>query len=218
MKNYKYVTKDKARKYREEFLDIIRELQNILRDDFTFQFKFIGSSARNMITFDSKTNIGFDFDINLEINDPEENFSAKEIKLKIINVLNQIIRKRGGIVGPLGFKFCENSTRVITIKRIDYSNSRICYSCDIAIVNNYTDERGQQCQEYIRYNKKDDSYTWQQQPAPYKLEKKIKKIKEHNMWQDVRKLYLDKKNCNDNPDKKSRALYAETINEICERI
>ena len=60
---------------------------------------------------------------------------------------------------------------------------------------------------------------WNEQPQGYDLEDKVNWIKhqEDNLWDEVLTVYLNKKNYNDNPDKKSRALYAETINEICQR-
>ena len=58
---------------------------------------------------------------------------------------------------------------------------------------------------------------WADQPDGYRLEQKVKWIKNNGLWEDVWDLYLDKKNYNENPDKKSRALYAETINEIAQK-
>ena len=81
-----------------------------------------------MITFDSTTNMDFDFDINIEINDPNEDYSASEIRQILINALNRVILQRG-------FNYVENNTRVLTIKKIDLLRSKIQYSCDIAIVN-----------------------------------------------------------------------------------
>ena len=66
-------TKKEAAPVKAELLEIIHEVQDIVRDDFTFQYTFIGSSSRNMITEDIKSNIGYDFDVNLEVNDDEEN-------------------------------------------------------------------------------------------------------------------------------------------------
>lgn len=89
---------------------------------------------------------------------------------------------------------------------------------DIAIVNNYVDKKGGNHQEYIRYIKTQNTYIWAEQTSPYDFEEKIKVIKKHILWNDVRDLYLDKKNYNTDKNKKSRNLYAETINEIYDRI
>ena len=53
MHDFCYVSKKEAAPVKAELLDIIHEVQDIVRDDFTFQFTFIGSSSRNMITYDS---------------------------------------------------------------------------------------------------------------------------------------------------------------------
>ena len=78
MYHYEYVRKRDAKPYRDEFLDIIHEIQNLLRDKFTFSYKFVGSSSRNMITCDFTTNKGFDFDVDFYINDYEEEYSNED--------------------------------------------------------------------------------------------------------------------------------------------
>ena len=46
-----------------------------------------------MVTYDVGTNIGYDFDVNLQINDDECKFSAKEIKTKIMLALNKVAHR-----------------------------------------------------------------------------------------------------------------------------
>ena len=159
-----------------------------------------------MITFDPTTNIGFDFDVNLEVNDDDENYTPEEIRTILRNALTRISRQ-------YGYDKCEDSTRVITIKTIDPWHSRISHSCDFAIV--YEDKDRQQ---YIRFNKETRNYTWEFQKQPYKdLEKRADFLKKNGHWDEVLGVYLDKKNDNDDPDKRSRSLYAETINECYSR-
>ncbi len=210
MYHYEYVTKKEAAPYKKEFLEIVHEAQNLLREHFTFGIEFIGSSKRNMITCDYRTNKGFDFDINLRVNDDDEEFEAKEIKMLIMGAINQVAR-------PRGFEFCENSTRVITLKKLSSHRNQIEYSCDLAIVYDWFDNSGQKHQQYIRYQKDQNSYYWAEQPKGYHLAQKEAWIKKHGLWDDVLDIYLDKKNDNDDPDKKSRSLYAETINEVCQK-
>ena len=90
MHDFCYVSKKEAAPVKAELLDIIHEVQDIVRDDFTFQFTFIGSSSRNMITYDRKSNIGFDFDINIEVNDDDENYEPKEIRTIIRKALDKV--------------------------------------------------------------------------------------------------------------------------------
>ncbi len=211
MYHYEYVSRNAAKPYREEFETIIYEVQDLLRDEFTFQYDFIGSSSRNMITCDFTTNIGFDFDVNLHI-DGADDYSPEDLKKVIMRMIDRV-------AVPRGYANCEDSTRVITLKMKNQFRSRIEYSCDFAIVNDYEDDKGRKHQEYIHFQKNQRRYYWNEQPKGYDLELKVDWIKKQpgNLWDDVLDLYLDKKNNNTNPDKKSRALYAETINEICQQ-
>lgn len=93
MHDFCYVSKKEAAPVKAELLDIIHEVQDIVRDDFTFQFTFIGSSSRNMITYDRKSNIGFDFDVNIEVNDYDENYEPKEIRTIIRKALDKVARQ-----------------------------------------------------------------------------------------------------------------------------
>ncbi len=40
--------------------DILKQVHKILRNNYTFQHRIVGSYSRNMITYDSKSNIGYD--------------------------------------------------------------------------------------------------------------------------------------------------------------
>ena len=206
MYHYEYVTKKEAAPYRWEIEEILKKVQDEVRNQFTFQFSFIGSSSRNMITFDPETNKGFDHDVNIEVNDDDENYSPKEIRTILRDAFTQVSEE-------YGFNKCEDSTRVITIKKTDQRHSKIINSCDFAVV--FCGEKGQQ---YVRFNKEAGSYTWETQTQPYKeLERRAEILKENGLWGEVRKLYLKKKNSNENPNKRSRALYAETIKECYDR-
>lgn len=116
------------------------------------------------------------------------------------------------------YDYTEDSTRVLTIKVKDRQNSKILYSADFAIVNDYYDKHDHKHQEYIHYNKKQNSFKQQEQPKGYyELSERVDLIKQDRrgaiLWQEVRDLYIEKKNHN-LTGKKSRALFAETINEI----
>lgn len=210
MYNFEYVDKSIWFPVKENVERILYEVQNLVRNKFTFNYKFIGSTSRNMVTCDYDSNCGFDFDVNVYINDDDNQYTAKEQKHIIMNAINQISYR-------YGYSHCEDSTRVITMKVKDRPFSRIVHSCDIAIVNDYVDKNGKLRQEYIHFNKKQQKYEWKEQPEGYHLEKKISWLKMHSLWNEVRILYLYKKNTNTNPDKHSRSLFAETINEVCQR-
>lgn len=204
MHDFVYVTKAEAKPVKNELLQIIHDVQDLIRDDFTFQFRPVGSSSRNMITYDRKSNIGFDFDFDLEINDDNETYSPSEIRHIIKNAIDRITPR-------YGYKACEDSTRVLTIKKVNTFNSTIRHSCDFALVHNC----GNGKQQYIRFNKKNGNYTWEFQGKGFKnLSNKIAWLKHNGYWEELQNYYLDKKNINNNPDKHSRSILAESINEI----
>ena len=78
MHDFVYVTKAEAQPVKYELIKIIHEVQDIVRPHFTFQFHPVGSAKINMITYNRKSNIGFDFDFDLEINDDEENYCPEK--------------------------------------------------------------------------------------------------------------------------------------------
>ena len=162
MKNFQYVTKKQLTSAKNDLIQIIHSVQNQVRQDFTFQFYFVGSIKRNMVTYDVKSNVGFDLDVDIHVNDDECRFSAKEIKTKIKLALDKVAYQ-------YGYDYVEDSTRVLTIKVKDRKNSKIIYSCDFAIVNDYIDDDGNERQEYIHFNKKQIKYSWEEQPQGYYL-------------------------------------------------
>ena len=211
MYHFEFVSKKQRAPIKHDLISIITEVQNLLRNEFTFRFDFVGSDKHNMVTYDPKSNIGFDFDVNIEVNDEECNFTAKEIKTKLILAFNKV-------AGKYGYDHAEDSTRVITIRYKDYKNSKILHSCDFAIVNSYVDSKGYEHQEYIRFNKKQNSYSWEEQAKGYyMLPEKAEWIKNNGYQDEMRELYLYKKNYNHDQYKHSRALYAESVHIICQR-
>lgn len=163
-----------------------------------------------MMTYDANSNIGFDFDINIEVNDDEENYTAQQIKDTIRNALNRVAVN-------YGYSHAEDSTRVITIKAVNRSTSSILHSCDLAIVYNGR-ENGKPLQQYIHFNKATKTYSWcKQSNGYYMLPAKIDWLKKNNHWQELRAHYLYKKNINANPDIHSRTLFAVSVQEMCQK-
>ena len=113
-----------------------------------------------------------------------------------------------------GYNYCEDSTRVLTIKKVNTYASRIIHSCDFALVYNC----GNGKQQYIRFNKKNGNYIWEYQGKGFEnLDRKIKWLKDNKYWTEFRRYYLYKKNINDNLDKHSRSILAESVNEMYQK-
>ena len=211
MHNFQYVSKKQLSHVKNNLIQIINFVQDDLRKDVTFRYDFVGSVKRNMVTYDVGTNIGYDFDVNIQVNDKECRFSAKEIKTKLGIALDKV-------APHFGYACAEDSTRVLTIKVKDKKNSRIIHSCDFAIVNNYVDNNGNDRQQYIHFNKKQRTYTWEEQSyGYYHLDEKAEWIRDNGYTDEMRKLYLRKKNFNTDLNKHSRSIYAETVHEICQK-
>ena len=51
MHDFKYVTRKERAPVKNDLIAIIKRTQNLLRDDFTFRFDFVGSDRRNMVTY-----------------------------------------------------------------------------------------------------------------------------------------------------------------------
>lgn len=202
MYHFKYVPRTKYLPLKKEIIELIKEVQYQVRDKFTFQFEFVGSTKRNMITEDARSNIGFDFDVNLTVNN-DKNYTPKEIRTILRTALTNVSRK-------YGYNRCEDSTRVITIVKNSTWNFSIIHSCDFAIVYG---------NQYIRFDKKKNVYEWARQPQGFiNLDKKATKLrKDPAKWNVVTNRYLEKKNENNDHNKHSRSLYAETINEVYDK-
>lgn len=205
--DFEYVPRKEYLPVKKELELLINDVQDEVREYFTFSFTYIGSTKRKMITREQRCNIGYDFDVNIHVNDEEQEFTAEEIR-------NIIRRAFDSHVTEYGYRYCEDSTRVLTIKKIDPRRKIILSSCDFAIVYDCGDGR----QQYIHYNKKQGSYDWEyMKQSNRQLEEKAEWLRRKGYWNEVREIYLDKKNWNDNPNKHSRSLYAETVNEVYRR-
>ena len=211
MHHFQYVPKKQWAPFRNEIINLLHDVQNDLREKFTFQYQLIGSASRNMVTMDPSTNIGFDFDFNIIINNPDL-FPPKQFKEMLIRWINRHSTK-------YGYAPAEDSTRVITIKVKDRKNAKILHSVDFAVVHDFIDDEGYDGQEYIHYDKGTSRYLWEEQPSGYyELPDRIAFCKENGLWKDeVRPLYLHNKNSNTNPHKKSKSIFSQTLNTVCQR-
>lgn len=210
MSDFRYVTRSEEKPVRDELITIIHEVQELVRDDFTFQFRPVGSSSPNinMITYDRNSNIGFDFDFDLEINDDDENYTPAEIRHIMKNAIDQVAPR-------YGYKHCEDSTRVLTIKKVNTFTCQILHSCDFALVYNC----GNGEQQYIRFNKKNNNYTWEYQGKGFKnFEERFNWLKSNGYREELRQYYLTKKNNNNDTDKHSRSILAEAVNEMYQKM
>lgn len=62
--DYRYISRNdpKVKKAYYDIQNMLKEVQDLFREEFTFKFDVTGSYLRNMITYDVKSNVGYDFD------------------------------------------------------------------------------------------------------------------------------------------------------------
>ena len=204
MHNFSYVSKKEAAPCKRRVIELIKAVQEEVKESFTFRYDPVGSSRYNMITCERNGNIGYDFDFNIEPNDPEEDYSPEEIRMIIFRALKKHMYR-------FGYSEIKNNTRVITIKAVDRKNKRIVHSCDFAIVFNCEDGR----QQYIRFYRNSSSpFRWEYRSRGYYIDEKYQWIQENGLKPELRERYLHNKNCNNDPKKHSRTIFAESVNQI----
>lgn len=203
MYNFKYVDINVYKPEKEELIEIIKKVQDEVRDSFTFEYVFVGSSTRKMISCDYTQNVGYDFDVDIRVNN-EDNYSENEIKIKLMDGFDEVNQETK-------YGNCKDSTRVFTIKVVDADSKSIHHACDFAVIKDCNDGQKQ----YIHHNKKSKTYTWEyKSQGYYELPEKEKWIKGNKLWANVRSEYIDNKNKNKDINKHSSSIYAETINNV----
>lgn len=208
--DYRWIPKSspEIRKHFEDITSLLSDIHKDLKKHYSFEHRIVGSYSRNLMTYDVKSNTGPDFDFNIYPNCDLDTISAKEIK----NLFRLSLNKYGS---KYRYSFAEDSTRVLTIKIIDTETSRVLFSVDFAFVYNYVDDDGYEQQLYIRFNKKHNSYSWEEQSdSIFNLPDDLDTIKEYGLWNEFKNKYLQLKNANDIPEKKSRSILAEAVNCI----
>lgn len=208
MPEFEYVSRREAQPIKNDIIALINRVQEYVRDYFTLDFRFVGSSRRNMITREKNSNRGFDFDVNLMPMRFNEEYSAAEIAETIFEAIQECM-------GKYGYSKIEDSTSVITIKVVDRKNSKIKHSCDFAITRPLREGR----EQYIRFYKTSSFssqywYRWEYRGGDYHISDKLQWIEDNDLKQELRDQYLHNKNHNYDRNKKSRAIFAETVNNI----
>lgn len=196
---------------RANIAELIKRVRDEVKNEFSFQDQFIGSSARNMITYDRKGNTGFDFDVNIIPQKIKGTDTPEHLRTVIFNAVQKYYKL-------YGFNNIENSKSVITVNKVDKKKSKILYGCDFAVVR--TTKKGRQ--QNIILNKKNNksSYVWEDRGdyfAGLSEREKFLKDSKKSYWNELRIYYIDKKNYNDDDNKHSRSIYAEAVKEICDK-
>lgn len=206
---YEYVPKGEYTPVREKLEQIILEIQEAMKPEYTFQFVLIGSGRKKLITREKGSNKGFDFDYNFVLQKVKKGYdNVKSTRENFFNIIQDIASNYGYQI--------EDSKTAITIKLVDRKNSKIIHSCDIGIVRNSIDRNSDEFQEIIVRDKNYQFpvYKWNRRPHSKNYSYKLRNIEAAGIWQELRDEYLKLKNNNKDKDKKSFQLFIEAINNV----
>lgn len=191
---------NEKKKLRKNVENIILYVQKDVKEYFTFEFKLIGSGYSDLITVNEENDY-FDLDYNIIIKKDKQNLynNPKKIKELFLNSFNKYNSN-------YGFNFANNSKSVITSKKI--KNDSIIFSFDVALMI----EENDGCLYKIVFDKKNNRYIWNKVKDSNEYYYKLLVLKQDGHFNEIKKIYLDKKNKYYN--KSSFSLLLEVINEL----
>lgn len=191
--------------------DIVNQLVQAINNEEKMYVRayMVGSGARNLITQNAEEPI--DLDYNLEI------IECYDFNINDGRVIKEYIQKKyNEILSKNDLDDCGDSKSVLTSGYIEFeTGNKTNFSIDIAIVkqnNNGWDRLIHHKTGFTYF----DQYYWNPAPNSRGLSEKANLLKENNYWEDVRNIYLDKKNMylrRNDQTHSSFIIYIETINE-----
>lgn len=208
---YRLVYESECKEYRNACSQILKKTCNLLREkDIVAQFVLVGSGAKNMVTRNGDG--PFDLDYNLVIIKAPDMYWNGLCRLKdtVRNMLDRAAKN---------FRFAESqdSTSCLTAHLYFEDEPTVEFSFDIAIVKR--NPKGELCRlihEKIAFGP--DRYFWNEVPNSNNVAEKAARLKEDDLWPEVRKKYVDLKNRylirQRNKDHPSFIVYIEAVNEI----
>lgn len=203
---FKYADENQVQIYHEFCSTRLNQLKQYFSNEFNIQTKFqlIGSGSKKLVT--QNNNLPFDLDYNFEIlNRSIKQLDMKKLKTCVINFLNSVVYEKYEY-----YKKCQDSTSAITIRKV--VNGNLEFSFDIAILAKSSN--GNYCR--LIHDKQLEKYDWNPIPESKEIFERLKELKSDGYWEDIKELYLNKKNMylKRNEKRCSFEIFAETINEI----
>lgn len=205
----KYITKKELKEPKKILNDWILRVQKAIKKEYkiTFSFNLIGSGKRNLVIKSCNSN-WFDLDCQLVIRKMPKEFNLKSNAKKVKDIFRRAFDKEK----LDDFSYCEDSTQALTSK-----NERGKYSFDIILTYYEKDELFILRNDKNSNNANSKDYKWAQKGDMKKFHENYKKISGSDMWNYLRKLYINKrhsyKNNIDSSRKKSYQILNESINE-----
>ena len=210
---YHYIQdKDFQKRLKCTCSDIVNQLVQSINQDSVMTVKacLVGSGAKNLVTQNANNPIDLDYNICILDTKSININNGRDIKEYIRKALNSVLKAND-------WSDCQDSTSALTTeKRVFMRGNKTAFSIDLAITfkNNIGWHK-------LIHNKTGwfvyDGYYWNQIPDSRQLEEKVYAIKLNHLWDEVRYIYLDKKNMylkrNDNTHP-SFIIYIESVNQV----
>lgn len=192
--------------------NIVNQLVQLINNEGKMHVRacLVGSGAKNLITQNADEAVDLDF--NLEIIDCYE-FDINDCK----NIKNYIGEKFDTILSQNNWADCQYSSSVFTTEqRVFCNGNKTPFSIDLCIVRRRQNNWERLICENTGFTIL-NRYYWNQAPNSNELSKKVEFLKKENYWEEVRNIYLDKKNMylrRNDQTHSSFIIYIETINEV----
>jgi hypothetical protein len=124
------IDKKQIATHHKEFEMLVNSIRKTLRQSgITFQTPhLVGSAKRKMILIGNED---YDFDFQLKLAKVPNGLKDNELKFAFINALNAVVKS-------FKLEACEDSTHVVTIKKLS-TTGKVEYSYDIAILDKNND-------------------------------------------------------------------------------
>ena len=202
---YKYAIQKDVTKLNLWCLDVIHDVQKIVKDYFTFDIRLIGSGEKRLVTQDENGVFDLDYDLIIQRDKKELLNNPKAIKQVFINAFNDAMRRRIS-----NYNHVYDSTSVIRSNIL--LNNEISFSFDVALLVKADND------SYYRIinDKGTGNYIWNQVRGSKNYLERFQIIKQQGHWEDFKERYLYLKNFHYNRgDKvKSFSIFLETLNEF----
>lgn len=207
---YQFATKKDVQAANKWCRSVLIDVQNLVRDWFTFDFRLIGSGGKHLVTYNEGQPFDLDYNIIIQKDKQELINNPRQIKSIFYDAFEKVFSEHINGFDKNGYAKLNNSTSVITLKHI--SKGKIEFSFDVAIMrknkNGYL--------ERIIFDKNTGNYIWNIVKQSEDIYKKANIVKKQCDWNEVRDRYLELKNyyLSTDQDMKSFAIYTMVINEF----
>jgi hypothetical protein len=199
-----YLSKNETKVNRQEFKKIFDKLSKNLGDNWSINYRLVGSAKRNLVLVGNE---GYDLDYHIYLQ-KSPSISDHDIKVKFKTELDNILK-------TYNLTPCEDSTHVLTTKKLD--GTKLIYAYDVAIMRKNKND------EYlILKNEKTDNngngpYHFVEVPKASDFANKYNSISGTEQWKKLRSIYKGKKESQQNLSKDLRkhsfSLLIEAVNE-----